>query len=148
MSYPLITNGIVLLTKKCNLKCDYCYETLTNDIMTLTTLKDIINILNDNASQMGVIPKLNFFGGEPLLQFEDLIKPACQYAKELNPRFVLTITTNGTLLTEEILNYFKFMNVNIMLSLDGHQQSHNLHRKYSDGKGSFEDINNIIHVLL
>lgn len=148
MAYPLITNAMLILTKQCNLQCKYCYENKKDEIMTLDTLKNIINILNNNACQSETFPRISFFGGEPLLYYEELIKPACQYAKELNPKFNLSITTNGTLLTEDILNYFKLMNVNIMLSIDGCEESHNLNRKYFNGEGSFSDIEAIIPSLL
>lgn len=92
---------------------------------------------------------ITFFGGEPLLRMRS-IRSAVRYAKkilhekkkELPDDFSLyfSVNTNGTLLTNEILEYFKKEKFNIALSLDGPEKKHNLARRTINGQGSFDKI--------
>lgn len=89
-----------------------------------------------------------FFGGEPLLRYDEIIVPAVKYIKDTFtekdiplqywPGF--SITTNGTLLNEEKLNFFREHNFGILLSIDGNEESQNANRPKANGEGSFNDI--------
>ncbi len=87
--------------------------------------------------------EINFFGGEPLLRFP-LIQQIVAYAKEravADPRTLLfSITTNGTILTEEMIQFFATEAIDLCFSLDGPKAIHDRHRVYPDGRGSFEDV--------
>lgn len=146
---PLITSAFFILTEQCNLACTYCFVKQNPKQMTLETAKKALDFLVNNAKQANEIPTVNFFGGEPMLKFEEIIKPLMIYAEEAYDIDVKwSITSNGTLFTEEILHYFKEKEVGILLSLDGCEQSHDANRIYHNGQGSFSRINHILDTYL
>jgi len=128
----------LFVTTDCNLRCDYCYNAeLKNSELNFEKARKIIDWFYQQtyAPERGIA----FFGGEPLLKF-DLIKKIVQYGKIKYPEIVYSITTNGTLITKEnieLLKSFKYVSV----SIDGPKEVHNLHRKFKNGKGSFDSIN-------
>jgi uncharacterized protein len=129
----------IYLTNKCNLKCAYCFGlSLEPKDLEKEKLKKIIDwFFNNSISEKRGI---SFFGGEPLLRFE-LIKYAVEYAtsKDKNMRF--SITTNGTLLNEEIVDFFnKYFSI-VNISIDGKKETHDYYRKTILGEGSFDKIN-------
>lgn len=87
---------------------------------------------------------IQFFGGEPLVEWETLkvfvteMKDLCRALYDKEPRFGMT--TNGTLLNDERLQFLKKHNINLLLSLDGRKNVHDVHRKNKDGEGSFDKI--------
>jgi uncharacterized protein len=106
--------------------------------MDIETAKKIIDFAitktpPDQKLQFG------FFGGEPLLCFQNMVT-ITEYLKKAAQTagipFQLSITTNGTILTEPILNFLKREKVNLCVSIDGHESVHNLNRIFSNGKGS------------
>lgn len=129
------------ITKDCNLACSYCYSgAKANEIMSYNTAKKVI----DYAFK--ILPKgekleFNFFGGEPLLYF-DIIKQTVSYIrdkeKENDTKTLLNITTNGTVLSKEIIEYLRAEKFHIAFSIDGPRHIHDKSRKFSDGKGSFD----------
>ena len=84
-----------------------------------------------------------FFGGEPLLEF-DLIRRLMLYAREraaflnLQEKLGFSITTNGTLLTEEMAVLFQQQGFNYLLSVDGDKESHDAHRHLIGGGSSYD----------
>jgi len=139
------------LTHRCNLSCKYCYSgrSFKKD-MSLVTAQKIVNFTMDIAPPEQRI-EFSFFGGEPLLRF-DLIKEIVDYIhqKERNngKSVSLSITTNGTLLTQNILDFFIEKNIDLCLSIDGPQHVHNLNRCYRDGRGSFNDVLKILGMAI
>lgn len=84
--------------------------------MSLETAIKAAEWVKSNAFDKQTTPTINFFGGEPLLKFDDIIKPLVEkYHKEIT----FGITTNGVLLNEDIVDFFKLYNVNVLLSFDG-----------------------------
>ncbi len=136
------------ITKQCNLRCKYCvysgnYENRvhSNEKMTLETAKKGIDFYiehskdNENSS-------LAFYGGEPLLEFE-FIKNCIEYFKERaeGKTIFLNLTTNATLLTEEIVDYFQKHDLHVLISLDGPSEVHNKNRVYGyDDRGTFAKV--------
>jgi uncharacterized protein len=99
-------------TRRCNLACKYCYQkNKKNEDMTCNTLDKVLSLIAEGSEQT----KLNFFGGEPLLRW-DLITYA---VKKLPPSIKTGITTNGTLLTEDKLEFMRAHGMGLALSLDG-----------------------------
>ena len=146
---PPITSAFFILTEQCNLKCTYCFVKQNPKQMTLEVAKKALDFLIKNAEKVGDTPAVNFFGGEPMLKFEEIIKPLIEYAENTYGKEVRwSMTSNGTLFTKENLDYFKEKNVGILLSLDGCELSHNANRVYHNGKGSFERINEILDYYL
>ncbi len=135
------------ITKQCNLRCKYCvysgnYEDRvhSNEKMTLDTARKgmdfYIEHSKDNENSF-----LAFYGGEPLLEFE-LIKNCVEYFEEKaeGKNILFSLTTNATLLTEEMVDYFQKHNVHLTISLDGSSEIHNRNRVYRDDKGTFEKV--------
>lgn len=131
------------LTFNCNLTCEYCFihEKGHGERMSLTTAKNAIDLLLERAAYPAV--NITLIGGEPLLEF-DLIKQIVPYALEAAAKrnLVVTwsVTTNGTLINEEILAYFAMYKINLLLSLDGGEKTHDRYRRTKSGKGTWHQI--------
>ena len=134
------------LTTKCNLRCTYCcysgnYRNTRshgNISMKFKDVDKVLNFININASQCPVI--ISFYGGESLLEI-DILKEFVRKAQlrwEEDVKF--EISTNGTLLTDENIEYFVNHGFSLFISLDGSASIHDRQRIYSNGKGSFEAI--------
>lgn len=131
------------LTHDCTLSCRYCYAgSKFKKDMSLATAQKIVDFAME-ITPTGRKIEFGFFGGEPLLRF-DLIKEIINYIRkkerEVGKAICLGVTTNGTLLTQTILDLFKDENVDLCISIDGPAYVHNLNRRYKDGRGSFEDV--------
>jgi uncharacterized protein len=131
------------LTHDCNLSCKYCYagKKKKKDV-SLATAKEAVDFaLKVAPPKRGI--KFSFFGGEPLLRF-DLIKKITKYIREKEKEnevtISLSVTSNGTLLTDSIFEFFKKENIELCISIDGPAHIHDLNRVYVDGRGSFEDV--------
>lgn len=114
----LPTSAVVNLTNQCNNACPYCFVCFQEDFMEYSTAKDTVEFLLKNViAQKNVEkPTFAFFGGEPLLAFDKIIKPLIiEYGDRIN----WSITTNGTLLTEEIIDFLADNDVSVLLSWDG-----------------------------
>lgn len=131
------------LTHKCNLACRYCYAGKANkpDISLETALKSVDYVMG--LPHDGHVIDFGFFGGEPLIRF-DLIKPIIAYIQkksdQLKKAVSFTITTNGTLLTLEMLDYIRAKQIDLCVSLDGPKKVHDRDRIYHNGRGSFQDV--------
>ena len=97
---PKITSAMLVVTHGCNLRCRYCFVQKEPQRMALSTAKDAARFLMANAmASGGGTPEINFFGGEPMLEFDTVIKPLVEWVHdELGEPFRFSITTNGTLL--------------------------------------------------
>lgn len=137
------------ITQNCNLRCSYCayskFDNLgqrnhSNKEMTIETAKKAVDFLLEHSYDSERIV-IGFYGGEPLLRF-DFIKEIVSYAKEnfVGKELSFSLTTNATLLTEEIMEYSINNNIDILMSLDGPEEIHDLNRKFVDGTGSFTKI--------
>lgn len=131
------------LTHRCNLACRYCYSgNSCKPDMQLATAKQCIDTFLEFLPE-GKSLELGLFGGEPLLRF-DLIKEVVTYThRRTREKFVpvrIGVTTNGTLITPEVLDYFAEQGINLCFSIDGPEDVHDRKRRYHDGSGSFSDI--------
>lgn len=131
----------------CNLSCEYCFAkggkySGPDAIMTIDVAKKAIDFLLANSGSHYNLD-IDFFGGEPLLNF-DLVKETVDYARskeeEFNKHFNFTLTTNGLLLDDEVIDYLNKNMKNVVLSLDGRKEKHDQFRKTLNGKGSFDAI--------
>jgi uncharacterized protein len=137
-------------TSKCNLKCKYCfgnkvYSEDKNQI-DLKTAKEAIDYLVYDFGKDGGTYKVDLTGsGEPLLRF-DFIKEIKNYCEELSEkigkRILVSLCTNGTLLTKEKSSYLKENLILYGVSVDGGEITNDSLRPYGNGQGSFEDIIN------
>lgn len=136
------------VTQNCNLRCDYCpytgnyYENRghENKRMSFSLAQKAIDYLARHSSGSRRL-NIAFYGGEPLLEV-DLIRKCITYADALfEEKFhTYSITTNGTLLDEEIIELLVYNNVYLTVSIDGPQAIHDRSRVYADGRGSFSTI--------
>jgi len=133
---------IIELTQACNLRCKYCsfseYYPLnrgyTGRTIDFATARKAIDYFLDRVSDTEE-PSIGFYGGEPLLRFE-LLRRCVDYALEVRKgapsRF--SLTTNGTLITPEMVEYFASRSVNLLVSVDGPPQCHDQNRLFADGR--------------
>lgn len=136
------------VTQNCNLRCDYCPYTgnyynnrkHSNKRMSFELAKKGIDFLYDHSMNCDVV-NIAFYGGEPLLEFE-LIKKCVEYARKkfITKKVEFNLTSNGVLLTEEIMKYFSDNKILLTISLDGPQNIHDKSRVTANGTGSFEII--------
>lgn len=121
----------VILTEKCNLSCVYCYE--KNDRLITISFEKAISFLENNLNAIDEYNHviIDFFGGEPFLEFE-LIKKIYEYLKNKKYRktFQFFATTNGTLVHGQIQEWLRNhkQDFSIGLSLDGDKESHDKNR--------------------
>lgn len=137
---------VLELTEGCNLRCEYCvynehhpdFRGYSNRNMSFETAKKSIDlVLGDYEGEEFA---LSFYGGEPLVNFP-LLKECIEYTRTAYPHKKVTysFTTNLTLLTQDMVDYFKTLeDVDILCSLDGPKEIHDKYRKDVNGDGSFE----------
>ena len=136
-------NISLILTKQCNLRCKYCFETHENVYMTEeTALRAIDMAVKDGGMSVGV----SFFGGEPLL-CKPLIYKCVEYSKRFeNVKFTWNMTTNGLLLDEEFLAFARREKIDIAMSHDGLMSRVN--RLYQGGKDCLAELDEKLRLLL
>ena len=136
----------LVLNNSCNLCCKYCFANngmynKPNEFMTFETAKKSIDFLIRKVRECRKEKiTISFFVGEPLLSFK-LIKNCVSYIesfKNINCKYM--ITTNGTLLTSEVVKYFQKYNFDIMISIDGNKKLHDFCRKFNSGDGSYDKV--------
>lgn len=139
--YSKPTNMLLGLTNKCNLNCSYCFVSQNEQEMSLEIAEQALQWLKSNNENNEELPTVGFFGGEPLLKFNDIIKPLVEkYSKEFN----WSITTNGMLLNEDIVDFLYKYDIIPLLSFDGVPEIQNKQRS-----NSFNTIlKNIPYLLL
>lgn len=132
------------LTHDCTLRCNYCYAgSKYRHAMAQETARKALDICIAEAKRTGRGLDVSFFGGEPLLEWE-LLQWCWQYTEAhkegliIRPRY--GITTNGTLLTPERLQWLAKRDFLIGLSIDGSPAMHNTNRCYANGRGSHEAV--------
>ena len=136
-------NISLILTKQCNLRCRYCFESHENVWMSEeTALRAIDMAMSDGSGSVGV----SFFGGEPLLR-KPLIRRCVEYAKGFpDVRFRWNMTTNGLLLDEEFLRFARDNGIDVAMSHDGGMSRVN--RLDPGGKDCLEELDEKLRLLL
>ena len=131
----------------CNLRCSYCFAGTgeymgRRSLMSLEVGKRAIDFLIENSGNRRNL-EVDFFGGEPLMNFE-VVKRIVEYARvrenKTGKNFRFTITTNVMLLDEDKQNYINENMHNVVLSLDGRKEVNDAVRKRIDGTGSYDRI--------
>lgn len=134
------------LTEKCNLRCKYCiyhpshpeFREFGKRDMNIDTAKKAVDLLHQHSSNAETV-YIGFYGGEPLINYK-VIEEIIPYSKKMfsDKKIIFSLTTNGSLLTPKIAEYFAQEDVNIVFSLDGPRNIHNENRVYINGDGSFD----------
>ncbi len=131
----------------CNLNCSYCFASQgkyhgDRAVMSLEVGKKALDFLIENSKGRTNL-EVDFFGGEPLMNF-DMIKELVKYArereKEANKNFRFTLTTNGVLVDDDVIEFSNREMSNVVLSLDGRKEIHDRYRKDYNGNGSWDKI--------
>ncbi len=131
----------------CNLACKYCFAEEgeyhgDRSLMSYEVGKKALDFLIANSGNR-VNLEVDFFGGEPLMNFQvvkDLVAYGRSQEKEHNKKFRFTLTTNGMLLTDEIMEFANKEMANVVLSVDGRKEVHDFMRPTRNGKGSYDLI--------
>ena len=131
----------------CNLACRYCFAEEgeyhgRRALMSLDVGKKALDFLVANSGNR-INLEVDFCGGEPLMNW-DVVKSLVEYGRSLegphNKRFRFTLTTNGVLLNDEILEFANREMANIVLSIDGRKEIHDKMRPFRGGQGSYDLI--------
>lgn len=130
----------------CNLRCEYCFASKGDFgrgrmLMPFEVGKKAIDFLIEKSEGRHNL-EVDFFGGEPLMNFE-VVKQVVEYArkaeKDHNKNFRFTITTNGMLLTDDKIDFINKEMSNVVLSLDGRKEVNDRLRVRVDSKGSYDN---------
>jgi uncharacterized protein len=131
----------------CNLRCEYCFASSGDynsgrKLMSRTVALKAVDYLVA-ASQDRCNIEIDFFGGEPLMNF-DVVKETVAYGRQLEKsagkHFYFTITTNGTLLDKESIDFINENMDNVVISIDGRKEVHDAVRHSQSGRGSYDTI--------
>lgn len=131
----------------CNLACKYCFAEEgeyhgKRELMSFEVGKKALDFLVANSGDRKNL-EVDFFGGEPLMNFE-VVKQLVEYGRSLeeanNKKFRFTLTTNGVLLNDEILEFANKEMGNLVLSIDGRKEIHDLMRPKRGGQGSYDEV--------
>ena len=146
------TSGVVKalclhIAHTCNLNCSYCFASQgkyhgDRALMSFEVGKRAFDFLVENSGSRRNL-EVDFFGGEPLMNF-DVVKELVAYArsieKEKGKNFRFTLTTNGMLIDDDVIDFANREMSNVVLSLDGRKEIHDCYRVDYAGNGSWERI--------
>lgn len=139
---------IINPTMNCNFKCWYCYEDhIKSSRMPVSVMKNVVIIARDKILNNKNIKDfvMDWFGGEPLLQYypvvDPLIKIVSEICRENNVNFYTSFTTNGYLINDKMIESFIENNItSFQITLDGNEKQHDKVRYVSKKKGSYKEI--------
>ncbi len=147
-----IAQLVLILTEACNMRCKYCIysdyypgiKTYSNQEMSIeTALKaiDKYEIFCKKKVEKGFnkTPSITFYGGEPFLKF-DIIKAVVNYCKQKDFKAMFYVTTNGTIMTDEMIDFIIENEINIMFSLDGNKENHDRNRVFINNEPTFDKV--------
>ena len=146
------TSGVVKalclhIAHTCNLDCSYCFASQgkyhgERAVMSFEVGRRALDFLIENSGDRRNL-EVDFFGGEPLMNF-DVVKQLVAYARsverEHGKNFRFTLTTNGVLIDEDVIEFANREMSNVVLSLDGRREIHDRFRVDHRGRGSFDLI--------
>lgn len=131
----------------CNLACKYCFAEEgeyhgRRAIMSYEVGKKALDFLVANSGSRTNL-EVDFFGGEPLMNWQ-VVKDLVAYGRSLeephHKKFRFTLTTNGVLLNDDIIEFANKEMANIVLSIDGRKEIHDYMRPHRGGQGSYDEI--------
>ncbi len=146
------TSGVIKalclhIAHTCNLNCSYCFASQgkyhgDRAVMSFEVGKRALDFLVENSGTRRNL-EVDFFGGEPLMNFT-VVKQLVEYArsieKEKGKNFRFTLTTNGVLVDDDVIEFSNREMSNVVLSLDGRKEVHDRFRVDYQGRGSWEQI--------
>lgn len=131
----------------CNLNCSYCFASQgkyngERAVMSFEVGKQALDFLIANSGTRHNL-EVDFFGGEPLMNWQvvkDLVLYARSIEKQHNKNFRFTLTTNGILIDDDVIDFCNKEMSNVVLSLDGRKEVHDRYRVDYAGNGSWEKV--------
>ncbi len=144
---PVVKALCLHIAHDCNLKCRYCFAEEgeyhgKRELMSAEVGKKAIDFLIKASGKRRNL-EIDFFGGEPLMNF-DAVKEIVEYARSLEEEngknFRFTITTNGILLNDDIMDFINKNMHNVVLSIDGRKEVNDRMRPRAGGQGSYDTI--------
>lgn len=145
---PVVVKALCLhIAHDCNLACRYCFAEEgeyhgRRALMSFEVGKKALDFLIANSGSRRNL-EVDFFGGEPLMNWQvvkDLVAYGREQEKVHNKNFRFTLTTNGVLLNDEIMEFCNREMGNVVLSIDGRKEVHDFMRPFRNGKGSYDLI--------
>ena len=146
------TSGVVKalclhVAHTCNLTCEYCFAGQgkfhgERALMSFETGKAALDYLAAHSGTRRNL-EVDFFGGEPLMNFgvvKELVAYARSIEKDAGKNFRFTLTTNGVLIDDDVIDFANRECANVVLSLDGRKEIHDHFRVDRNGKGSFDTV--------
>ena len=145
---PTVVKALCLhIAHDCNLACQYCFAEEgeyhgRRALMSFEVGKKALDFLIANSGSRRNL-EVDFFGGEPLMNFQvvkDLVAYGREQEKLHDKKFRFTLTTNGVLLNDEIMEFCNKEMGNVVLSIDGRKGVHDKMRPFRKGAGSYDLI--------
>ena len=145
---PTVVKALCLhVTHDCNLSCKYCFAEEgeyhgKRGLMSLEVGKKALDFIVENSGSRKNL-EVDFFGGEPLMNWEvvkELVKYGRKIEKEAGKNFRFTLTTNGMLLDDEVMEFLNKEMSNVVISLDGRKEVNDRMRPRRGGQGSYDVI--------
>lgn len=145
---PTVVKALCLhVTHDCNLSCKYCFAEEgeyhgKRGLMSLEVGKKALDFIVENSGSRKNL-EVDFFGGEPLMNWEvvkELVKYGRTIEKEAGKNFRFTLTTNGMLLDDEVMEFLNKEMSNVVISLDGRKEVNDRMRPRRGGQGSYDVI--------
>ena len=144
-----ISHITLQVTQQCNFRCDYCVyseehsarqRNHSNRKMNFDTAKKALDLLRKCSVDSASV-NIGFYGGEPLLAF-DLVQQVIEYSKEifLGKPITYSMTTNGSLLSDSVIEYLVDNKVMLTVSLDGSKSIHDRNRHLKNGMGTYDMV--------
>ena len=144
---------ILIITENCNLRCKYCAysghyfnmrphqeRSMTTDIAKKAIEMYFQGFIESKAKNPYLIPTISFYGGEPLLNFNLIRNTVIIARRRYRGKILFTITTNGTVLTNEVMDFLYENDFVVSISLNGPSSEHDRTRVFPNGEGSFQTV--------
>ena len=152
---PVVKALCLLVAQDCNLRCAYCFADTgeyhgERALMDLDTAKASIDFLISHSGNRRNL-EVDFFGGEPLMNFE-VVKKIVEYGREQeklhNKNIRFTLTTNAYHVTDEMAEFINKEMKNVVISIDGRKEVHDKMRKNVAGEGSYDKVLENAHKIV
>lgn len=143
---PTVVKALCLhIAHDCNLACQYCFAEEgeyhgRRELMSFEVGKAALDFLIANSGNRRNL-EVDFFGGEPLMNWQvvkDLVAYGRKQEQKHDKRFRFTLTTNGVLLDDEVMEFSNREMANVVLSIDGRKEVHDRMRPFRKGAGSYD----------
>jgi len=138
------------ISSACNLRCKYCSAPIEIDqsqLMSREVARSAVDFILEKSKNCSV----SFFGGEPFMNFKTM-KSVVEYgeskAEKHGAKINWSVTTNGTIINDEITEFLSDHCISVVCSIDGDREAHNSARIFSNGKGSYDRVRTNAEKLL